>query len=68
MPKPFCSIDIFIAPPIWPQQGEPIEQYRRRIEQSLRQLETSNDPSETKIVAAHQEHSHPNGNSISTAA
>ena len=25
IPKPFCRIDIFVAPPIWPQQGESIE-------------------------------------------
>ena len=68
IPKPFCRIDIFFGPPIWPQQGEPIEQYRRRIEQSLCQLETSNDPAEAEIVAAHQEHSPANRNSVSTAA
>jgi hypothetical protein len=55
IPKPFCRIDIFIGPPIWPQQGEPIEQYRRRIEQLLCQLETSNDPAEAEIVAAHRQ-------------
>ena len=68
IPKPFSRIDIFIDPPIWPQQGEPIEQYRRRIEQSLCHLETSNDPAEAEIVAAYQEHSRTNGNSTSTAA
>ena len=68
IPKPFCRIDIFVAAPIWPQQGDPIEQYRRRIEQSLCQLETSSDPAEAGIVAVFLEHCPAKGDSVSTAA
>jgi lysophospholipid acyltransferase (LPLAT)-like uncharacterized protein len=53
MPKPFCKVEIFFAPPIWPHPGEPVEQYRRRIEQSLLQLETTSDPAEAHIARAH---------------
>ena len=51
MPKPFCRIDIHFAPPIWPLPDEPIEHYRRRIEESLLKLEASIDPAEAQIVA-----------------
>ena len=51
LPKPFCRIDIFAAAPIWPQPGEPIEQYRRRIEESLCQLEMLIDPTEAALAA-----------------
>jgi lysophospholipid acyltransferase (LPLAT)-like uncharacterized protein len=46
IPKPFCKIDVFAAAPIWPQQDESIEGYRRRIELSLCQLEKHHDPAE----------------------
>jgi lysophospholipid acyltransferase (LPLAT)-like uncharacterized protein len=46
IPKPFCRIDIWVAAPVWPQPGESIEQFRRRIEQSMCQLEASHDPAE----------------------
>lgn len=52
IPKPFCRIDIFVAAPIWPQQCEAIEKYRRRIEQSLCQLERLHDMSEAGNAAA----------------
>jgi lysophospholipid acyltransferase (LPLAT)-like uncharacterized protein len=51
LPKPFCRIDIWFAEPIWPQHGEPSDEYRRRIEQSLCQLENSYDPTESKYGA-----------------
>jgi lysophospholipid acyltransferase (LPLAT)-like uncharacterized protein len=45
IPKPFCKIDVFVAP-ISPQEGESVEEYRRRIESSLCQLEKDHDPVE----------------------
>lgn len=54
IPKPFCRIDIFVAPLIWPKQDESIDAYRQRIEQSLCLLETQRDTAESEIAAAHQ--------------
>jgi lysophospholipid acyltransferase (LPLAT)-like uncharacterized protein len=56
LPKPFCRIDIVMAAPIWPQPGESIEQYRRRIEESLCQLEKLADPAEAQAAAEIQEY------------
>ena len=50
IPRPFSRIDIFVADPIWPLQGEPIEQFRRRIEQSLCRLEILGDPTECEML------------------
>src|SRR4029077_2787872 len=68
IPKPFCRIDIFVAPPIWPQQGESIEEYRRRIEQSLCQLETLRDPVESGTATGRQRYRSKRGDSASSAA
>ena len=68
IPKPFCRIDISFAEPIWPQQDEPIELYRRRIEQSLCQLELLGDPSEAGNAEALQEHHQRKAASASSAA
>ena len=54
IPWPFSRIDIFVAETIWPQPDERIEDYRRRIEQSLSELETLCDPIEADIVAVRQ--------------
>ena len=54
IPKPFTTIDIFVADPIWPEQNERIEEYSRRIEQSLCQLEKLRDPVEADIAVARQ--------------
>ncbi len=48
IPKPFSTIDVFVAETVWPQQNERVEQYRRRIEQSLCDLERTYDPAEAK--------------------
>jgi lysophospholipid acyltransferase (LPLAT)-like uncharacterized protein len=56
IPKPFSRIDIFVAAPLWPEQGESIEDYRRRIEQSLCELEAIADPAEAENVVAHHEY------------
>ena len=54
IPWPFSRIDIFVAETIWPQPDERIEEYRRRIEQSLSELETLCDPIEADIAAVRQ--------------
>jgi len=46
IPKPFTRIDGYFAEPLMAQQGESIEQYRRRIEASLNDLEIKHDPAE----------------------
>ena len=67
MPKPFCKIDIYFAPPIWPQPGEPVEQYRRRIELSLCQLEASSDTAEAGSIAYTQQRCYGKGHTASSA-
>jgi lysophospholipid acyltransferase (LPLAT)-like uncharacterized protein len=54
IPKPFSRIDIYVAEPIWPQEAESVEQYRRRIERSLCELELTRDPAEAERAAARQ--------------
>jgi len=56
IPKPFCRIDIYVAAPIIPQQAETVEQYRRRIEHSLCELELLRDPVEASYAATLQQH------------
>jgi lysophospholipid acyltransferase (LPLAT)-like uncharacterized protein len=50
IPKPFCRIDAYFAEPLWPLPQETVEQYRRRIEFSLNELEASHDPGQTRIT------------------
>ena len=50
IPKPFCKIDVFVAPPLWPEQDESVEEYRRRIEFSLCELEKDHDPTEVPLA------------------
>jgi lysophospholipid acyltransferase (LPLAT)-like uncharacterized protein len=68
IPKPFCTIDIVMAAPIWPRPDESIELYRRRIEESLCQLETRIDPAEAQLAADIQEVQPPRDASHSSAA
>jgi lysophospholipid acyltransferase (LPLAT)-like uncharacterized protein len=68
IPMPFCRIDIFMAAPIWPQPDESVEQYRRRIEESLCQLETLTDPAEAQDAAEIQEYRPRRDASYSAAA
>jgi lysophospholipid acyltransferase (LPLAT)-like uncharacterized protein len=46
VPKPFSTIHAHFAEPIYPEAGESAEQFRKRIEHSLHELERSTDPSE----------------------
>jgi lysophospholipid acyltransferase (LPLAT)-like uncharacterized protein len=50
IPKPFSTINVFVAEAIWPKPEERVEAYRRRIEQSLCQIETSQDSTEADIA------------------
>ncbi|HEY4234900.1 MAG TPA: lysophospholipid acyltransferase family protein [Lacipirellulaceae bacterium] len=68
IPKPFCRIDIFVAPPIWPQPDESMDEYRFRIEQSLCQLETLRDPVESEIATGRHKQLPERGASASSAA
>ena len=49
IPQPFCRIDAYFAEPIRPRSTETVEQYRRRIEASLNELELSHDPMEAGV-------------------
>jgi len=46
IPQPFCRIDAYFAEPLRPCASESVEEYRRRIEASLNELETQHDPEE----------------------
>lgn len=46
IPQPFCHIDAYFAEPLRPLEAETVEQYRRRIEISLNELEENHDPAE----------------------
>lgn len=46
IPQPFCRIDAYFAPPLTPAPGESLEEFRRRIEASLKELEQTYDPQE----------------------
>ena len=46
IPQPFCRIDAYFAEPLRPRGTETVEQYRRRIETSLNELEVNHDPAE----------------------
>lgn len=46
IPWPFCRVDTYFGVPITPRQGESVEDYRQRIEDSLNALEALRDPLE----------------------
>ena len=50
IPKPFCRIDAYFAEPIRPCATESVEEYRRRIEASLNELEAKHDPEEARLA------------------
>jgi lysophospholipid acyltransferase (LPLAT)-like uncharacterized protein len=52
IPWPFCRVDTYFGAPIKPRQGESVEDYRRRIEESLNALEMLRDPAEAAICGA----------------
>lgn len=46
VPLPFSRIDAYFAEPILSEEGESVESFRRRVEDSLNALETHWDPAE----------------------
>jgi lysophospholipid acyltransferase (LPLAT)-like uncharacterized protein len=68
IPKPFSRIDIFVAAPVWPQEGEPVEELRCRIEASLRDLELFGDPTEAGKAEAGSGHRFRKNATDATAA
>jgi lysophospholipid acyltransferase (LPLAT)-like uncharacterized protein len=52
IPKPFSTIHGYFGEPLFPKEGESVEQYRRRIETSLNDLERKHDPIESELAAA----------------
>lgn len=46
IPKPFSTIDAYFAEPLLPEEGESVEKFRLRIENSLNALEAAHDPGE----------------------
>lgn len=55
IPKPFSRIDGYFAEPITLLPGESDEQFRRRIEQALYELERAHDPNQASPPAVHTE-------------
>jgi lysophospholipid acyltransferase (LPLAT)-like uncharacterized protein len=52
IPKPFATIHGYFGEPLFYREGEGVEQYRKRIEESLNDLERKHDPVESEFVAA----------------
>ncbi len=52
IPKPFTTIHGYFGEPIFPCEGETVEQYRKRIEIALNELERKHDPVESQLSAA----------------
>jgi len=46
IPKPFSRIDLYFADPLFPREDEEIEEFRRRIEVTLNDLEQIHDAAE----------------------
>ena len=51
IPKPFATIHGYFGEPIFPCEGEGVEQYRKRIEIALNDLERKHDPIESQLSA-----------------
>ena len=47
IPVPFCRIDAYFAEPLRSAPGESAEQFRKRIEDNLNELEMRFDPTES---------------------
>lgn len=52
IPKPFATIHVYFGEPIFPRDGEGVDQYRERIEQALNELELKYDPAEAEFAQA----------------
>ena len=52
IPKPFTTIHGYFGEPLFYREGEGVEQYRKRIETALNDLEREHDPLEAELTAA----------------
>ena len=52
IPKPFATIHGYFGEPLFYREGEGVEQYRKRIETSLNDLEQKHDPVEFELATA----------------
>ena len=52
IPKPFTTIHGYFGEPIFPRKDESVDQYRKRIETSLNDLEREHDPIESQLATA----------------
>ena len=52
IPKPFATIHGYFGEPLFPREGESVEQYRKRIETALNELERKYDSIEAGLTAA----------------
>jgi lysophospholipid acyltransferase (LPLAT)-like uncharacterized protein len=52
IPKPFATINGYFGEPIFPRKGESVEQYRKRIETALNELEQKHDAAEAGLAGA----------------
>ena len=52
IPKPFATIHGYFGEPLFPREGEGVEQYRKRIETALNELEQQHDPTEAALGRA----------------
>ncbi len=50
IPQPFCRIQAYFDEPLRPRESESVEEFRRRIESSLKTLEETHDPVETARI------------------
>jgi lysophospholipid acyltransferase (LPLAT)-like uncharacterized protein len=51
IPKPFTTINGYFGEPLYPRKGESVEQYRKRIETALNELEQKHDPAEAELAS-----------------
>jgi lysophospholipid acyltransferase (LPLAT)-like uncharacterized protein len=50
IPKPFATLNGYFGKPLFPRKGESVEQYRKRIETALSELEQKHDPAEAELA------------------
>ena len=52
IPKPFATIHGYFGEPLFYREGEGVEEYRKRIETALNDLERQHDPIESELTTA----------------
>ncbi len=50
IPKPFTTLDAYLAPPLYLGESEKLEEFAQRVESAIRQLEQQHDPAEASPV------------------